>query len=153
MATTFVTSSLADPANPNSKVIPKLTAEGEHALDLLNKINIAINANQDQSFAWFKGIDVYPSPDNVLEFADELQEYIKFTGKKSIWDETLLTGDYIKWDYWAQESRPDKPILPGSPIVVNNIVGLGRLYVFSAVKPLGGVYENGRCPKLASTMP
>lgn len=117
MATiTFVTSSL------NNAAILKLTEEAEHALELLNKINIAVNANQAQSFAWFKGIDVYPDPENVLEFADELQEYIKFTGKKSIWDETLLPGEYIKWDYWAQESRPDKPILPGSPIVVNNIV-------------------------------
>ena len=113
---------MVPPVPPNTKIQEQLTEEAVHAIDLLNKINIAVNANQAQSFAWFKGIDVYPDPENVLEFADELQEYVKFTGKKSIWDETLLTGDYIKWDYWAQESRPDKEILPGSLIVVNNIV-------------------------------
>ena len=117
----MATITFTEPVSPGSPNL-KLTEEAEHALELLNKINIAVNANQAQSFAWFKGIDVYPDPENVLEFADELQEYIKFTGKKNIWDETLLPGEYIKWDYWAQESRPDKPILPGSQILVNNIV-------------------------------
>ena len=84
---------------------PKLTQSGSKAATIIRQLNQAIIDNRDYSFGWFKGLNVETSSDNAYEFADELREYAKFNAKKSIWDNTLATGNYFKWDYYTQESR------------------------------------------------
>jgi hypothetical protein len=84
---------------------PQLTDDGFRAAALIRQLNSAYTDNTDYVLGWFKGIDVEPGSNNVLEFADELQEYAKFNAKKNVWDNTLSIGDYTKWDYYTQESR------------------------------------------------
>jgi hypothetical protein len=84
---------------------PKLTQSGSKAATIIRQLNQAIIDNRDYSFGWFKGLNVETTDANAYEFADELREYAKFNAKKSIWDNTLATGNYFKWDYYAQESR------------------------------------------------
>jgi hypothetical protein len=84
---------------------PKLTQSGSKAATIIRQLNQAIIDNKDYSFGWFKGLNVETTDANAYEFADELREYAKFNAKKSIWDNTLATGNYFKWDYYAQESR------------------------------------------------
>jgi hypothetical protein len=85
---------------------PTVTAEGFAAANLVKQLNVAYINNTDYVLGWFKGLNVKPSNDNCLEFSDELQEYINYNAKKSTWDNSFATGDYFKWDYYAQESRP-----------------------------------------------
>lgn len=98
----------------------KLTADGIRAVNILNQYRTAYDNNVDFVFAWFKGMDVYPKGDAVLEFADELQEYSKLNSKKNLWSSDLNTSEFIKWNYYAQESRTNKVLPSGN--IVNNIV-------------------------------
>ena len=73
----------------------QFTDEGTYVLNLLKQQNSAWENNQQYVFSWFKGMNINPTGSNVYEFADELQEYVKFNGKKSIWDQTnqVVTGE------------------------------------------------------------
>lgn len=85
----------------------KFTPEGDLVVKILRERDNAWIMNQDYVLGWFKGMNIEPGPENVIEFADELQEYVTINNKKSIWGGTINTGEYVKWNYYAQESRPN----------------------------------------------
>lgn len=97
-----------------------LTEKGVAAVNLVRQQNTAWETNRDFVLAWFKGMNVNPSPAAVLEFADELQEYSKLYNKKTVLSPELYTGEFIKWNYYAQESRNNIQLPSGT--FVNNIV-------------------------------
>jgi len=100
----------------------KFTDTGEAVIRLLRQRDDAVNKNRDYVLGWFKGMNIQPSSNTVLEFADELQEYVKFGSKRSVWDIDLYTNNLIKWNYYAQVSRPINPYALSIGLTVTNIV-------------------------------
>lgn len=114
------------------------TPQGDIVLRLLKEKRSAYDNNVDYVFAWFNGMNVNPNGDNIVEFADELKEYVKLTDKKSIWNSIIDTGAMLKWNYYVQTPRPDKSDgtsgnIMDDTIIASRILGInaGNLQVYS----------------------
>lgn len=98
------------------------TQRGLAVVDLLEQRDTVWQTNKDFVLGWFRGMDVQPNANTVLEFADELQEYINSGNKLSVWASELYSRGLIKWNYYAQAERPINPFAYSIGLTVTNIV-------------------------------
>jgi len=98
------------------------TEAGKAVTQIMKQRDKAWTRNRDFVLGWMRGMNVTPNGNTTLEFADELQEFVKSAQKLSIYSDELSTGKLIKWNYYAQSTRPINSIAYGAGLTVTNIV-------------------------------